>query len=191
FRDVKSNKDNCTALVHRAEIVMEGLKLLVVRQMQEEEEIAGRIETLLSAFKTTAQVIHQIGHKNWLRALLDADRDAIQVEHCHRCLTDLMFLFNIEQDLDQWNLQRENERARKRDHHNLLQVAHSVQSELTTQGEIIGEVLDMVRTLSQSPAFNAPARGASRDLVTNCTRHGAVGSLNTRNAGLEHPESSK
>ncbi|KAL5636527.1 hypothetical protein ACGC1H_000474 [Rhizoctonia solani] len=157
--------------------------------MQDNEVIIERIENLLSAFETTAQVIRQIGHKNWLRALLDADRDAIQAEHCHRCLTDLMFLFNIEQNLDQWNMQRENERARKRDHHNLLRVTHSVQSELTTQGEIIGDVLEMVRTLSQSPTFNVPARGASQDSITNCTYHG-VNSPNTRNTGPGRPESS-
>ncbi|CAE6422332.1 unnamed protein product, partial [Rhizoctonia solani] len=63
----------------------------------------------------------------------------------------------IEQGLDQWNSQRENEHARKHDHHDLLQVAQSVQSELTTQGELIEEVLDIVRTLSQSPTFNTPA----------------------------------
>ncbi|CAE6478748.1 unnamed protein product [Rhizoctonia solani] len=174
YRDVKSNRENCATLVHRAEIVVGELKSLVVRQMQDEEVIAEKIENLLSAFETTAQVIRQIGHKNWLRALLDADRDAIQVEHCHQCLTDLMFLFNIEQNFDQWNLQRENELARKRDHHNLLRVTHSVQSELATQGEIIGEVLEMVRTLSQSPTFNAPARGASQDSRVNCTYHSVV-----------------
>ncbi|CAE6447876.1 unnamed protein product [Rhizoctonia solani] len=95
YRDVKSNRENCVALVHRAEIVVEELKLLVTRHLQEEEMIAGRVDALLLAFETTAQVIRRIGHKNWLRALLDADRDAIQVEHCHRCLTDLMFLFNV------------------------------------------------------------------------------------------------
>ncbi|KAH7343329.1 hypothetical protein B0J17DRAFT_172725 [Rhizoctonia solani] len=171
YRDIKSNKENCTALVQRAEIVVEELKLLAGRQTQEEDTMTERVGTLLSAFENMAQVIRQIGHKNWLRALLDADRDAIQVEHCHRCLTDLMLLFNIEQGLDQWNLQQENEHARKRDHHDLLQVTQSVQSELATQGLLIGEVLDMVRTLSQSPTLNAPAPSASPISMTSHTYH--------------------
>ncbi|KAG8762881.1 hypothetical protein FRC11_007342 [Ceratobasidium sp. 423] len=189
-RDVKSNRENCTALVHRAEIVMEELKLLASHQAQGEEMITERIGSLLSAFETTAQVIRQIGHKNWLRALLDADHDAIHIEHCHRCLTDLMFLFNIEQGLDQRNLQQENERARQRDHDNLLQVAESVQSELTTQGEIIDEVLEMVRTLSRSPTFNVPAHGASQTSMTSHTYHGAS-SPGTRRAVPAPPAASK
>ncbi|CAE6522413.1 unnamed protein product [Rhizoctonia solani] len=84
-----------------------------------------------------------------------------------------MFLFNIEQGLDQWNFQRENEQARRRDHRDLLRVTQSVQSELATQGEIIEEVLEMVRTLSQSPKFNAPAHGESQTSITSHTLHSA------------------
>ncbi|CAE6412581.1 unnamed protein product [Rhizoctonia solani] len=163
YRDVKSNKEKCASLVQRAEVVVDELKLLANRQYQEEDEgMAERIGALQAAFETTAQIIRQVGDKNWFKALLDADRDAVHVEDCHRRLTDLVLLFNIEQGFDQWAAQRENEQSRKRDHQDLLQVAQSVQSELSTQGEIIGEVLEMVRTLSQSPTFNDPAYGASQ-----------------------------
>ncbi|ELU45441.1 hypothetical protein AG1IA_00530 [Rhizoctonia solani AG-1 IA] len=94
YRDTKSNKEKCASLVQRAEFVVEELKVRVgsstgdlmyhTEPLKQQHRCDVQSNNCTNAYPDIIepqQTIHEVGHKNWLKALLDADRDAIHVEH--------------------------------------------------------------------------------------------------------------
>ncbi|KDQ12761.1 hypothetical protein BOTBODRAFT_409930 [Botryobasidium botryosum FD-172 SS1] len=154
YTSVKNNKQRCARLVERCQLVVSRLELIV--KQRGDKDLIDKIGDLEKAFKMVAVTIQRIGHQGWLRSLIHSDEDALAVEQCHRILTDLIELFNMQEIIDIGLWQKENEAARREDHQQLLQVGKgietgnaSIRDELVAQGATINQVLEIVRSMSR------------------------------------------
>ncbi|KAH9977775.1 hypothetical protein BGW80DRAFT_1455938 [Lactifluus volemus] len=158
YSKVKTSKARCARLVERCQFIVERLeRISMTKRGGDAVIIRERIRELERAFGYTAQTILQVGQQSIIASLLRSESNALQIEACNEALTDLIFLFNLEETVDVHRWQMDLDVAHVRDHEELLSMGRRIEKgnagihrELEQQGATIAEVLHVLHDINAS-----------------------------------------